>query len=255
MIKISIIIPVYNIEEYIAACLDSAIGQDFDGFEVIVVDDGSTDNSGKICDGYARDNVRIYHKENGGLSDARNFGLSKARGKYILFVDGDDTITHNACSELYSDAEKNGADTVIGTASLARASAAAARYERIARENFSLHTPYTGKEYLTGCLKGGALRVEVWRTLYRRDFLTENNLLFKKGIMHEDEEFTPRALLAAKSVVLTDLAFYRYNNDRVNSIINSTAKKRKKGNRFGINLPRTFGNIQIGQAAKTAPSA
>ncbi|KAF3371822.1 glycosyl transferase family 2, partial [Enterococcus faecium] len=92
MCEISIIVPVYKVEKYLRKCVDSILAQTFTDFEVILVDDGSPDNSGKICDEYAeKDNrVRVIHKENGGLSSARNAGIDVARGKYLGFVDSDD---------------------------------------------------------------------------------------------------------------------------------------------------------------------
>lgn len=227
-VKISIIIPVYNIENYVEDCILSVLSQTFKEIEVILIDDGSCDESGKICDKFAEENesVRVYHKANGGLSDARNFGIGKARGKYVLFVDGDDKISQDACEVLYSDAEKKNADMVIGCAELEKPSSAMERYEKAALDNFEMHKTYTGIEYLFGCLEKGALRVEVWRCLYLRDFLSGNTLLFKKGIAHEDEEFTPRALLAAQRVVLTEKAFYHYNNVRQGSVMNKPDPKK-----------------------------
>ncbi|HFU5892253.1 TPA: glycosyltransferase family 2 protein, partial [Enterococcus faecium] len=92
MCEISIIVPIYNVEQYLRKCVDSILAQTFTDFEVILVDDGSPDNSGAICDEYAKldSRVRVIHKENGGLSDARNAGIEIAKGKYLGFVDSDD---------------------------------------------------------------------------------------------------------------------------------------------------------------------
>lgn len=229
-VKISIVIPVYNIEKYIGACIESVIFPGFDGCEIIIVDDGSTDTSGGICDRYAEKNksITVYHKQNGGLSDARNYGLERACGEYVLFVDGDDMLSPDACRCLYRETLQAKPDMVIGGAVLSTPSSAMERFEGIAREAFEMHKVYSGKEYLTGCLSFGALRVEAWRSLYKRNFLLENKLLFKPGITHEDEEFTPRALLKAETIVLTEKRFYRYNNSRADSITNSTTLNLKK---------------------------
>lgn len=227
-VKISIVIAVYNIEEYIKDCILSVTSQNFEDYEVILVDDGSTDNSGDICESYAGAHVFVYHKENGGLSDARNYGLAKAQGEYVLFVDGDDKIFPDTCKHFYEVAKKTGADVVIGEAQLSNPIAAMERYERIARESFVMHKAYTGKEYLRGCLEGGALRVDAWRHFYRRAFLLDNKLYFQKGIAHEDEEFTPRVLLKADRIALTDAKIYYYNNDRAGSIMNSVNPKKIK---------------------------
>ena len=92
MPKVSVIIPVYNVEQYLNRCIDSVLNQTYKDFEIILVDDGSTDKSGEICDVYAEKDSRItvIHKENGGLSDARNFGIDAARGDFLTFLDSDD---------------------------------------------------------------------------------------------------------------------------------------------------------------------
>lgn len=230
-VQISIVVPVYNVEAYLDRCVQSLLSQDMlSETEILLVDDGSTDRSGAICDDYAEKNPRIsvFHKENGGLSDARNYGLKRACGKYVLFIDSDDFIEPDACSSLLGDAQKYSAQIVIGREQTVCPSKAMERYERVASERFECHKVYTGKEYLQGCLEGGALRVEIGRHLYLREFLEKNHFHFEKGILHEDEEFTPRVLLKASRVVLTDHAFYHYENTRSGSIMNSRSMNMKK---------------------------
>lgn len=229
--KISIVVPVYNVELYLERCLQSLLSQDIiDEIEILLVDDGSTDQSGAICDEYAKRNsqILVYHKKNGGLSDARNFGMERARGEYILFVDSDDFIEPDACSSLLKEAFSFHAEIVIGREKTERPSKAMERYERIAAERFECHKLYTGKAYLEGCLEGGALRVEVCRHLYQKEFLEKYGLRFHKGIFHEDEEFTPKVLLKASRVVLSDKVFYHYDNTRAGSIMNSSTMNMKK---------------------------
>lgn len=115
--KVSIVIPVYNKAEYINDCLESLLQQDFDGFEIIAVDDGSTDDSGRICDEKAAvdKRIRVIHTENGGVTAARKKGVEQAVGKYILFVDADDKLLPDAITILYKSIENCGADEVIGT--------------------------------------------------------------------------------------------------------------------------------------------
>ena len=100
---ISLVIPVYNVETYLVKCLDSVAGQTYDNFEVILVDDGSTDGSGKLCDAYAEKDSRfvVYHKENGGLSDARNYGVAKAAADLVSFIDSDDYVTEDYLEYLW----------------------------------------------------------------------------------------------------------------------------------------------------------
>lgn len=115
MDTISIIIPVYNVENYLVQCIDSGLAQSYPSIEIILVDDGSTDNSGKICDHYAGENknVVVIHKTNGGLSDARNVGIRKATGEYIMFVDGDDVVDSRLAEYLYNLITKNNAQIGI----------------------------------------------------------------------------------------------------------------------------------------------
>ena len=115
--KISIIVPVYKVEKYIHKCIDSILAQTFTDFELILVDDGSPDNCGKICDEYAKEDSRIVviHKDNGGVSDARNIGISRANGEYIGFVDSDDYIDKDMYKNLYESCLNNKADiSIIG---------------------------------------------------------------------------------------------------------------------------------------------
>ena len=113
--KISVIIPVYNAEKYLERCVDSILAQTFTDFELLLIDDGSKDKSGEICDEYAKkDNrVKVFHKENGGVSSARQFGVEKAIGKYSIHVDCDDLVSEQMLEEMYRTAEKDGYDIVI----------------------------------------------------------------------------------------------------------------------------------------------
>jgi len=114
-IRISVIVPIYCVETCLRRCLDSLCLQDLDRIEFILVDDGSPDCCGEICDEYARkdDRFRVFHKENGGLSSARNYGIDHARGEYLMFVDSDDWVTPNFCSRAYELAMQNNADMVM----------------------------------------------------------------------------------------------------------------------------------------------
>jgi len=115
--KISIVIPIYNKEAYIESCMESLLRQDFDGFEIVAVDDGSTDRSGEICDRIALTDqrIRVFHQPNGGVTAARRFGVEQAQGRYIMFVDSDDELLPQALQTMYKTIEETGADEVIGT--------------------------------------------------------------------------------------------------------------------------------------------
>ena len=115
MVKVSVIVPIYNVEEYINKCVDSILNQTFKEFELILVDDGSTDNSGNICDTYKSidDRVHVIHKNNGGLSDARNFGIEAATGEFLYFIDGDDFIHEDTLESMYNSIMKTNSDIAI----------------------------------------------------------------------------------------------------------------------------------------------
>lgn len=118
-IKFSIIVPVYNVERYLSRCIESLINQTYSNIEILLIDDGSSDQSPEICDEYSKKygNIVVYHKKNGGLSDARNYGLERASGEYILFVDSDDYINKDSCQSFYSylkEHDKHRIDIVSG---------------------------------------------------------------------------------------------------------------------------------------------
>ena len=206
--KISIIVPVYMVEEYIGKCIDSLISQTHKNIEIILVNDGSLDGCPEICNNYAKNDsrIKVINKENGGLSDARNAGLREAIGEYILFVDSDDYIEEETCECFISAIGELEVDVVVGNA------------KRIENENLSFmkHSNLqedqilTGEQYLAAELKAGTMYMAAWLNLYNRDFLVSNNLEFKVGLLHEDEQFTPRVFLKAEKVMGTNIIFYNY---------------------------------------------
>lgn len=207
MKEISIVIPVYNVEKYLKRCVDSVRNQTFSDIEIILVDDGSTDKSGYMCDEFANMDLRIQviHKANGGLSDARNAGLKKATGRYVLFVDSDDSIDRETCEQFIRAIELKNADIIVGNA------------RKIHRDSIikMSHTDTTqrvrsGKEYLEIELENNTMYMAAWMNLYKREFLISKELWFKKGRLHEDEEFTPRCFLKATTVLGTPIEFYNY---------------------------------------------
>ncbi len=240
-LKFSIIVPVYQVEEYLDRCVESLIGQTYKNIEIILVDDGSKDNSGKMCDLWAEKDSRIIvcHKSNGGLSDARNYGFDKADGDYILYVDSDDYIEADTCEKLSVFAEK-GYDIVIGDAIVEGGKAYL--------DHISSNEVMTGEEYLLSAYLEGKAPMAAWLNLYRKNFLVENGLRFKCGILHEDEEFTPRAMLAAKSVVVTGVCFYHYVL-RENSITTKKDKSRNAGDLYDTccELERLYNVLEDGE--------
>lgn len=206
--RITIVVPVYKVEKYLEKCVTSLINQTFPDIEIILVDDGSPDSCPEICDYFAENDSRIkaIHKPNGGLSDARNAGIREASGEYILFVDSDDYIDLDACEKFICAAADSTPDVVV-----ANARRIEGEKESIMLHQFNTHGGIvTGEQYIKAELKTNTMYMAAWLNLYNRKFLLDNNLEFKCGLLHEDEQFTPRVILKAKKVLGTDIVFYNY---------------------------------------------
>lgn len=204
---ISIIVPVYKVEMYLCKCIHSILNQTYENFELILIDDGSPDSCPEICDEYAKKDQRILviHQENSGLSVARNMGLKRAKGEYILFVDSDDYIELDACENLIDLAEKYNVDIVTG------------RAQRIEKNNITVMKNYntnnrifSGSDYLKKQFQSKLYHVAACFNLYNRKFLIQNDLYFIAGIYHEDDEWTPRVFLKATRVISSECYFYNY---------------------------------------------
>ena len=169
--EISVVVPVYNVEPYLCRCIDSILHQTFSNFEVLLIDDGSTDRSGEICDQYTAvdQRVRVCHKSNGGLSDARNVGISMARGDYILFVDSDDYLEPDALEDLSGGIGER-ADIVLGGYKKVMGD----QYMTFSRSGTEYNRVYSANEYL----KKANLDVVVCGNLLRRQYLLEKEILF-----------------------------------------------------------------------------
>lgn len=211
MCKISVIIPIYNVEEYLEDCLQSVFKQSLDGIEVILVDDGSTDGSGKICDKYIERAV-VIHKSNGGLSSARNAGLKVATGKYVFFLDSDDWLEEDCLERLYRLGEEHNVDFVrfrlknengetISMGKDALLSTGLYTRDRIVSELY----PYL---ICSNNLELGVI-IGAWRSLYRRTFLSDNNLCFNEQVKYsEDVLFSTILLHKTNSFYYTDDTMY-----------------------------------------------
>ena len=202
-ITISIIVPIYKVEAYLDRCVKSIQEQTYSNLEIILVDDGSPDSCPKMCERYAKEDsrIRVIHKPNGGLSDARNAGIEVASGDYIMFVDSDDYIEPDACERLVS-FMKDRPDIVIGDGK--------SNDKNRKTTHCGFYSVCSGKEYLKRAVKINAMPVMVCLYVFNRDFLNNSYFRFKKGIAHEDEEFTPRVFLQADSVIETGVCFYNY---------------------------------------------
>lgn len=205
---ISVIVPVYNVEKELKRCVDSILKQTLKEIEIILVNDGSQDRSPQICNDYLEIDPRVLviHQENGGLSQARNVGLLKASGEYVLFVDSDDYISSDACEKLYEYSNDGEIDIVIGKSIRSENGNA----NQIFQSNDKLNQIISGESFLKEQLKNGTMHMMVSTNLFKRDFLIEHKLFFKKGILHEDEQWTPRVFLKANKVLHKDFSFYYY---------------------------------------------
>ena len=208
---ISVIIPVYNVEKYLCECIDSVLGQTYQDYEVILVDDGSTDSSGTICDKYAETNsrIKVIHRKNGGLSEARNTGFDAANGEYIYFLDSDDYIRADALERMYEASKKTNADIYFFEAEVFYDDKENVDNSVLYERKSDYGTISSGKAAKKMMLENEFYTV-VYLHLYRRQFLIENKIRFYPGILHEDNLFSPLAFVRAKSVThIHDKLYYR----------------------------------------------
>lgn len=225
--KFSIIVPVYNVEDYIHECVNSILAQSFDSYEILLIDDGSTDKSASICDQFAlsNNNVIVIHKKNGGLSDARNVGIENAKGEYIIFIDGDDYIEQDTLDvfarELY---EADNPDVMI---------------TRIKQVYPDSKTKYMDENMPISKMKNAkkgeiirwifSLSNNTWpsvRYVAKRRFIETKNLRFPCGYLHEDIDWTARLFLKANSFTCCDFYWYNHRMSRHSSITSSNSAKR-----------------------------
>lgn len=221
-ILISIVVPVYNVENYLPQCIESLLVQTHSNVEIILVDDGSTDSSGSICDGYAaKDNrIRVIHQENGGLSAARNAGIKAATGSYIGFIDSDDFADKDMFNALLEAVVHNHADV-----------AACGRYitdeaGNVTGKEFTLpeYKTYAAVDAMEQILLGGELDVAAWDKLFRTDLF--ENIEFPVGRINEDAAIIFHILAKTTSIVHVGKPFYYYRT-RGGSITKSGYKPNK----------------------------
>lgn len=208
MKKVSVIIPVYNVEEYLAECIESVLNQTYMDFELILVNDGSKDKSGEICDRYALNDSRInvIHKENGGASSARNIGIETALGDYIYYLDSDDILEKNAIECLVTSAENSKANIVFFEAD----SFGVSGY--VKDGNYHYKKKYeegAGKAVLESLVLNKEFHVSTPLLFTRRSFLAESGVRFKEGIMYEDMIYTFELFCKAEKICHLDKTLYR----------------------------------------------
>lgn len=225
--KYSVIIPVYNVEKYINRCLKSILSQRYDDLEIIVIDNGSTDSSGSICDTYASEysNISVYHIENHGVGSARNFGLSKARGEFIYFVDSDDYLVGNLFAE-FEDKLTPDFDLLVFSYynSFEQEMTEKNRTKKILPYNGS-YDKYDFSKIFKDLFLSDMLYT-VWNKFYRREFLIENNISFEKYELGEDVRFNLNAYRNVNKVYISQDSYYVYVIGRKGSAMSSYNPKR-----------------------------
>lgn len=203
---ITVIVPVYNVERYLKKCVDSILEQTYSNIEILLVDDGSTDSSGIICDKYSTlDNrIQVFHKKNGGLSDARNVGIQHMNGEYVVFIDSDDTIKNNYIEYLYNLLEKNNADIAM------------CNFEYIREDGTLINNPqntgevlnYSQKDALSELLNGKRINTSASMKLYKSILFSD--VRYPVGKLYEDIGTTYKLFLKTDHFVYGDNALYVY---------------------------------------------
>lgn len=217
MYEISIIVPVYNVDRYLERCLDSIIEQSFKDYEIILVNDGSKDSSGEICNIYANkfNNIKVIHKENQGLGYARNSGLDIATGKYVMFVDSDDYLEKEFIGNLYKDLRNNNADTCIGGCKRISNNKINKIQNKFADQIFEDSAIISEVLVrMTGALANGEdhIMMSVWRVLFLNEIIQKNKLRFpsEREYISEDIIFDIKYYSLAKRVYMSNECGYCY---------------------------------------------
>ena len=231
---VSIIIPVYNVKDYLSRCLDSLLSVDgITATEILIVDDGSFDGSEIIADTYSEryDFIEVYHKNNGGLSDARNFGLEQASGKYVVFLDSDDMVISDGFAKVLNAASVYDADVLLWDAIAIDESDAVTDYPDICLDQAGLEKDgriISGIEaMIRQIVDHKRFAVTAWLRACRREYLIENGLFFRKGLIHEDELWTPIVMTNASKVLYIPCEAYCYRI-RSGSIMNASDEENEK---------------------------
>ena len=228
MPEFSVIVPVYKVEKYLKICVDSIIKQTFCDFELILVDDGSPDNCGKLCDKYKSSDarVKVVHKENGGLSSARNVGLDIAVGKYIIFIDSDDFWDDvNALEHIHANLVESDADVLIFPAKR--------YYEKENKYTYIISSNIDRKKIVDKdvnasiryMIKNNIYRAAAWNKVVRKSIIDYNSLRFKDGYLSEDMDWCGNLLLYAQRFDFYSNPLYSYRQQRNGSITNGKVEK------------------------------
>lgn len=220
----SVVIPVYNVEKYLRECVDSILGQSFADFELILVNDGSKDGSGAICDEYAEKDsrVKVIHKENGGLSDARNVGTEAACGEYVVYIDSDDYIDGDDFLSSIYDKAKEGVDIICYK--FRKYYESSKTFSKCAFAFPELNKCETLSERVKYLVRTDSFYCSAWSKAVKLSVIKNNGISFEKGLLGEDQEWYYHVMLKAKSIDGIDRDFLVYRQ-RANSITSSWKMK------------------------------
>lgn len=222
MPRFSIIIPAYNVEPYISECLDSVLNQQFSDYEIILINDGSTDNTPDICLKYAGKDKRIryYSKENGGLSHTRNYGIDRADGEYVFFLDSDDMIEEDALLYLNEIIEKDDPDVVVTRYRILDNITKELKNTSDFPETVLNNKGMSVAQKYEQCYLYNDISPTATLTVPRLKYLNDHGLRFLNGILHEDELWTPQVFLNAKKLSFCTASCYQYRINRDGAITN-----------------------------------
>lgn len=234
-IILTIVLPIYNVENYLRQALESILkSKNVNDLEIILVDDGSTDSSGRIADEYIcrSSRVKVFHKVNGGLSDARNYGLFRALGHYVMFMDSDDSLDTESFDDVIEKLRTYDVDAILWDASLINGQGE--KIDDKKKEAYFIHSGVAENRVLFGStlieqqlMDHNDFVTTVWLGAYKREIIINNGLLFEKGILHEDELWTPKMLLLANKILYFPSKVYQYRI-REDSIMTGNVKNRSK---------------------------
>ena len=222
--KISIVIPIYNCEKYLKECINSIFKQTYTNIEILLIDDGSTDSSGEICDIFAKKDsrIKVYHKKNGGVSSARNFGIDKCSGNYVTFIDADDTICEKYVEYLYKIIVDNNADISLTRSPMKFNSKTVIKKIDINNDNIEI---YNGVNAAREMLLYKIV-ISSWNKMFSCKLLNDNNIRFNEKLAFgEGFEFVINCFLHAKKVSIGNAKIYNYRVDNQNSVMTKFSRK------------------------------
>lgn len=225
-VSFSLIVPCYNVQDYLEQCINSILTQTYHNFEVILVDDGATDSTPELCDRLALSDKRIfsYHKKNGGLSDARNYGMEKANGDYYVFVDSDDFISESALEHFACTISKSHPDVLLTRLTEYYGS------NDIIEQDMEMGTFFsdgvTIEKALQWEMKKSKSAWPAQKKILSSRFVKKNNLRFLKGFLHEDVDWSSRIMMHAEEFAICTETWYYHRMKREGSITNTISSKR-----------------------------